>query len=1056
MVRQSLARKKIIGQGSYGCAVKPSLHCKEKVDMAGKISKILLIKDANDELQQTVNIDKIDPGLLYHLRRPTLCNPKLSLDDISLLRNCNAQGLETRKSIEGAALLVYDDGGETWESFSEKETLQVVDIYDFLISAYTVVRGVQHMLEHGYMHGDLKYNNVLYNAATKRCNMIDFGHSNYINKIRTVERKTHVRVGTSNLWWPFTSPERNFQYKSVYDTLKIGLNKDLPAYVSLMKKTRGYQAYNMFFFGPEEIHVSANNDIVKLLEYLKKKGNDDSSYNTFLDETLQVLDSYFIAFSLVCVTYNLIKHSRSKIRNNEPCFDLINAIRKLARQASRIDPQTRLSAHEFASQYESTIIMNNNIKENANLPDQSPLDYKTSIKTLIYPDGRFAFPRIKKNAAWIRDSETVSLYEDILKLNLTDFVDLVKTVDSVDSVDYVDSVDSKSRRIVAFRKYATGNKIQNPNTNYSPSVYANVSKDSKDSPDSRDASEWRIYNNIRGPQKSNLGPELDFSSSKKEGFMTFHTEYLKLLGSRYSVVIKFLDERDEFKTPVPRILIDPTTLDIYVQMNSDTSVLIPQTIQQTNNYDSSKIPTTATCNLSHEIDLLKRNAGVSGNLLITLLIIELACMALILNINDSFIPTMVSRLKSIIGLPNQPRIEPSSKKNRIDDVAVTASVFQDALVRNLKKCCSTNIKLFFEAYNARIQLSLMRGEVASETEAIRRFRNSLGFPEHGTSRRDHLAIANLHKYYQENVLAKGNEVYTLSGEDIASVVLESLERLKNATDGMLEDDIVFSFRGRPVSKKFIDEMFQTRLRNLDGMDVLCSSAFDNNILHMNRIADNHLKQKKVKFYTQLQIDTMLVLWPQDFETEFNNLVEFLVADKSNTVYVCFEDRSKQSKSKYLLYGFCAQQLQSSTLNTKSNSNITTASESITIKLFAMVPEPSMFPLLDPVSWTFINKLKEKLIINYKTIAAGVGKPISENSIQFKLVKVLNKNLQKSLYNTGNAFLSQHWVLFQVRLLAEGKFEQLDISNDENTKIQGEIKRYANNLEFFRLQHFLFE
>ena len=58
----------IIGEGTYGCVHKPSLKCtrkKQKYD--NKVSKLMLHKDANEELEENILISKIDKNKNFSL-----------------------------------------------------------------------------------------------------------------------------------------------------------------------------------------------------------------------------------------------------------------------------------------------------------------------------------------------------------------------------------------------------------------------------------------------------------------------------------------------------------------------------------------------------------------------------------------------------------------------------------------------------------------------------------------------------------------------------------------------------------------------------------------------------------------------------------------------------------------------------------------------------------------------------------------------------------------------------------------------------------------------------
>ena len=73
---------KVIGEGAYGCVHKPSIHCKtkpnNKFDYKHYVSKLMLTKNAIDELNEFVVIKQYDPNNEYHLGTPEMCTPNIT------------------------------------------------------------------------------------------------------------------------------------------------------------------------------------------------------------------------------------------------------------------------------------------------------------------------------------------------------------------------------------------------------------------------------------------------------------------------------------------------------------------------------------------------------------------------------------------------------------------------------------------------------------------------------------------------------------------------------------------------------------------------------------------------------------------------------------------------------------------------------------------------------------------------------------------------------------------------------------------------------------------
>ena len=74
----------VIGEGTYGCVQKPSLHCSKKDGIGSDfnyknyVSKIMKTKDAELELKEFIVMDTYDPTNKYHLGPSMLCQPELN------------------------------------------------------------------------------------------------------------------------------------------------------------------------------------------------------------------------------------------------------------------------------------------------------------------------------------------------------------------------------------------------------------------------------------------------------------------------------------------------------------------------------------------------------------------------------------------------------------------------------------------------------------------------------------------------------------------------------------------------------------------------------------------------------------------------------------------------------------------------------------------------------------------------------------------------------------------------------------------------------------------
>lgn len=110
-----MARRKVIGQGTYGCIHQPSLHCKENIplDYNHNISKLMKTKDAEKELREFVLISNLDKTNEYHLGTPTICEP--NINDIETQEDVDEctrfDGYEVMEHPNKYRLLIQKSGG---------------------------------------------------------------------------------------------------------------------------------------------------------------------------------------------------------------------------------------------------------------------------------------------------------------------------------------------------------------------------------------------------------------------------------------------------------------------------------------------------------------------------------------------------------------------------------------------------------------------------------------------------------------------------------------------------------------------------------------------------------------------------------------------------------------------------------------------------------------------------------------------------------------------------------------------------------------------------------
>lgn len=179
--------RQVIGEGSYGCVLDPSIHCKEKptddFSYDDKVSKIMRGTDANNEMNEFKLMRQIDPSNKYHIKSPHICSPKIDQTVANELKQCKF--IDTKHVVANQdkyKLLVLQNGGMNLKQFANSELKKhlasgnvrhKLDL--FWLEFYNLLKGIAHMYSNGLVHNDIKPQNVLYNPKSGEMKFIDFG-----------------------------------------------------------------------------------------------------------------------------------------------------------------------------------------------------------------------------------------------------------------------------------------------------------------------------------------------------------------------------------------------------------------------------------------------------------------------------------------------------------------------------------------------------------------------------------------------------------------------------------------------------------------------------------------------------------------------------------------------------------------------------------------------------------------------------------------------------------------------------------------------------------------
>ena len=222
---------KVVGEGTYGCVLKPPLKCDEtsnldKQDYVNKISKIMFREHAINERDEYSGINNIEGLDKYAITGPQLCKPLLDNKFNTSVKKCKTSIVKNTFKRDKAALrmLLLEDGGiNIYDHITKVFTLQSLDEKKvFLTSLIKLFDGLLFFQSNEIIHRDIKLANMVYNVNNGRAKFIDFGlMSNFKRFAKRCSENTE-RLGVSHSYY---APENSCSNKYSFNSTKFKCTK---------------------------------------------------------------------------------------------------------------------------------------------------------------------------------------------------------------------------------------------------------------------------------------------------------------------------------------------------------------------------------------------------------------------------------------------------------------------------------------------------------------------------------------------------------------------------------------------------------------------------------------------------------------------------------------------------------------------------------------------------------------------------------------------------------------------------------------------------------------
>ena len=456
--RMKLKGGKFLGQGTYGCVFFPSKKCRfqleQKQSFDKAVSKVFSDKrDMKDEIVENNKIKKMDKNGLY--TNKALGNCELSINEFDVDETTQCRHLSTSNSDNTSKYqILYEHKGVDLKGFM-KNPYSLSSTFNYLLN---LMKGIQLLVKHYYVHLDLKPENILISDSNKAL-LIDFGLGRSFNSLYNIDNSDYL-LKYNYIWYP---PEFNFFYE-------LQTSKAAPEYILDAVIGFNYYKYNSDF--PKYTEDNVTN---QLTEFYKTLNNTGMAYNPnyFIDNFAHKTD----VFSMGMVMFYLHKFAQKDTDFQKYSKRFSNIMNK----ANALNPYKRATIDELINDVESLINSssvsknslssryNNSIKMNLFKPNNNLIKPTLSSKSDVF----YTAANIKTSSSKNTKLNNCMQYKKVELMAMVDKFNLPKKMKQLNKnslckqlVPYIEQ--GKSKQTITHdycMKYYTYNELKQEVTN---------------------------------------------------------------------------------------------------------------------------------------------------------------------------------------------------------------------------------------------------------------------------------------------------------------------------------------------------------------------------------------------------------------------------------------------------------------------------------------------------------------------------------------------------------------------------------------------------------------
>lgn len=358
--KMKLKGGEFLGQGTYGCVFFPSIECRDRLQQKESfyngVSKVFKTKkDMNDELKETKKISKMDKQGLYTNKALGSCEvstENFSSKETGPCRYMPHMQNKSKKSIIYDQIF-YEHKGIDLNQFMRKN-FSLSYTFNYVLN---ILKGIQMLIKHKYVHLDLKPDNILISDSNKAL-LIDFGLGRPFKKLYDYNNSNYI-LEYSYEWY---APEFKLFFDSYRNMLPEYQLKEFIEFNN-SKYNRAYKKYS------KNVIESETTDFVT--RYRREFALGDIKQSEFFIKNFAHKADLF---SLGTIMYYI--HEKAQKDNDFKLYG--QQFKNILDKAIRINPYERATVNELIMDFENLI----NIKMMNNLSiNKSPVPVPVPVPT---------------------------------------------------------------------------------------------------------------------------------------------------------------------------------------------------------------------------------------------------------------------------------------------------------------------------------------------------------------------------------------------------------------------------------------------------------------------------------------------------------------------------------------------------------------------------------------------------------------------------------------------------------------------------------------------------